>query len=126
MQNANDYPIEIDEGGLKKKLPVDVEFHLTKTSLVFMHNGAPFTEKNVAAICSINDKEKDTNKEAIGYKGIGFKTVFLDNENVYLQTGGYSFRFDREASRDIVDTPWQILPVCTKYSDLTAEATKIL
>ena len=125
LQNANDYPIEIDEGGLKKKLPVDVEFHLTKTSLVFMHNGAPFTEKNVAAICSINDKEKDTNKEAIGYKGIGFKTVFLDNENVYLQTGGYSFRFDREASRDIVDTPWQILPVWTKYSDLTAEERAI-
>ncbi len=81
-------------------------------------------EKNIAAICSINDKEKDTNKDAIGYKGIGFKTVFLDNENVYLQTGDYSFRFDRQATRDIVDTPWQILPIWTNYQELTpAERT---
>lgn len=120
LQNANDYPQTIND--VKQK--VDVEFHLTLSSLVFMHSGAVFTEKNIAAICSINDKEKDTNKDAIGYKGIGFKTVFLDNENVYLQTGDYSFRFDRQATRDIVDTPWQILPIWTNYQELTpAERT---
>lgn len=115
LQNANDYPVTIDN--VKQK--VHVEFHLTLSSLVFMHSGAVFNEKNIAAICSINDKEKDTNKDAIGYKGIGFKTVFLDNENVYLQTGNYSFRFDRQATRDIVDTPWQILPIWTKHQELT-------
>lgn len=120
LQNANDYPQTIND--VKQK--VDVEFHLTLYSLVFMHSGAVFNEKNIAAICSINDKEKDTNKDAIGYKGIGFKTVFLDNENVYLQTGDYSFRFDRQATRDIVDTPWQILPIWTNYQELTpAERT---
>ena len=115
LQNANDYP-QINDGN---KQPVDVEFHLTLTSLVFMHTGAPFNEKNIAAICSINDKEKDTNKDTIGYKGIGFKTVFVDNENVYLQSAGYSFRFDRQASKDIVDTAWQILPIWTQFSELT-------
>ena len=115
LQNANDYPVVVDN--VKQK--VDVEFHLTLSSLIFMHSGALFNERNIAAICSINDKEKDTNKDAIGYKGIGFKTVFLDNENVYLQTGEYSFRFDRQATRDIVDTPWQILPIWTKYQELT-------
>ena len=115
LQNANDYP-QINNGS---KQPVDVEFHLTLTSLVFMHTGAPFNEKNIAAICSINDKEKDTNKDAIGYKGIGFKTVFVDNENVYLQSAGYSFRFDKQASKDIVDTAWQILPIWTQFSELT-------
>lgn len=120
LQNANDYPQAIND--VKQK--VDVAFHLTLSSLVFMHSGAVFNEKNIAAICSINDKEKDTNKDAIGYKGIGFKTVFLDNENVYLQTGDYSFRFDRQATRDIVDTPWQILPIWTNYQELTpAERT---
>lgn len=120
LQNANDYPQTIND--VKQK--VDVEFHLTLSSLVFMHSGAVFNEKNIAAICSINDKEKDTNKDAIGYKGIGFKTVFLDNKNVYLQTGDYSFRFDRQATRDIVDTPWQILPIWTNYQELTpAERT---
>lgn len=115
LQNANDYPVTIND--VKQK--VDVEFHLTLSSLVFMHSGAVFNERNIAAICSINDKEKDTNKDTIGYKGIGFKTVFLDNENVYLQTGDYSFRFDRQATRDIVDTPWQILPIWTHYQELT-------
>ena len=115
LQNANDYPVTIND--VKQK--VDVEFHLTLSSLIFMHSGAVFNERNIAAICSINDKEKDTNKDTIGYKGIGFKTVFLDNENVYLQTGDYSFRFDRQATRDIVDTPWQILPIWTHYQELT-------
>lgn len=115
LQNANDYPVIID--GIKQS--VDVEFHLTLSSLVFMHTGAAFNEKNIAAICSINDKEKDTNKDTIGYKGIGFKTVFVDNENVYLQSAGYSFRFDRQASKDIVDTAWQILPIWTQFSELT-------
>ena len=115
LQNANDYPFKIGE----EKQMVNVEFHLTLSSLIFMHSGAEFNERNIAAICSINDKEKDENKDAIGYKGIGFKTVFLDNDNVYLQTGGYSFRFDRQASKDIVDTPWQILPIWTKYNELS-------
>jgi hypothetical protein len=115
LQNANDYPNIV--GNVKQK--VDVAFHLTQSSLIFMHTGAEFNEKNIAAICSINDKEKDANKDSIGYKGIGFKTVFLDNEDVYLQTGGYSFRFDRQATKDVVDTPWQILPIWTKYSELT-------
>lgn len=115
LQNANDYPVIINN--VKQK--VDVEFHLTLSSLIFMHSGAAFNERNIAAICSINDKEKDTNKDTIGYKGIGFKTVFLDNDNVYLQTGDYSFRFDRQATKDIVDTPWQILPIWTYYQELT-------
>lgn len=115
LQNANDYPLII--GNSKEK--VDVEFHITQNSLVFLHSGAEFNERNIAAICSINDKEKTDNKDTIGYKGIGFKTVFLDNNYVYLQTGDFSFRFDREYSRDIVDTPWQILPVWTKYNELS-------
>lgn len=115
LQNANDYPH--DSKGMKEM--VDVEFHITKDSLLFLHSGAEFNEKNIAAICSINDKEKTDNKEAIGYKGIGFKTVFIDNNYVYLQTGDFSFRFDREESKDIVDTPWQILPIWTNYYELT-------
>ena len=75
LQNANEYPQKVNG----KKQPVDVEFHLTDNYLVFQHSGDYFDAKNIAAICSINDKEKTDNAEAIGYKGIGFKTVFLDN-----------------------------------------------
>jgi len=112
LQNANDYPFI--ENDVPQK--VNVEFHITQESLLFMHSGSDFNEKNIAAICSINDKEKTDNKDAIGYKGIGFKTVFLDNNYVYLQTNDFSFRFDKEETKDIVDTPWQILPIWTNYN----------
>ena len=84
-------------------VPVDVEFHITDEYLTFQHTGDYFNPKNIAAICDINDGEKSDNVEAIGYKGIGFKTVFLDNDYVYLSTGNYSFRFDKSAT-DIINT----------------------
>ena len=111
LQNANDYPRK----QRKSPIPVDVEFHITDEFLTFQHSGEYFNAKNIAAICDINDGEKSDNIEAIGYKGIGFKTVFLDNDYVYLSTGDYSFRFDKSAT-DIINTPWQILPVWTKKS----------
>lgn len=96
LQNANDYPKKQREEGKITPIPVDVEFHITKNFLTFQHTGEYFNPKNIAAICDINDGEKSDNVEAIGYKGIGFKTVFLDNDYVYLNTGNYSFRFDKD------------------------------
>ena len=117
LQNANDYPSK----KFGKDIPVNVEFRLTKNYLIFQHTGAYFSPRNIAAICSINDKEKTDNTEAIGYKGIGFKTVFLDNNYVYLRTGDYSFRFDWQDSKDIQDVPWQILPIWTPFRSIDPE-----
>ena len=122
LQNANDYPQKISG----KKQPVDVEFHITDNYLVFQHSGDYFDAKNIAAICSINDKEKTDNSEAIGYKGIGFKTVFLDNNYVLLKTGPYSFRFDYEQTKNIDDTPWQILPIWTDDDEVDDEVLDII
>lgn len=116
LQNANDYPFKHADG---KKDKVDVEFHITNESLLFMHSGAEFNERNVAAICNINDKEKSDNKDTIGYKGIGFKTVFLSNNYVYLQTGKYSFSFDEVKTRRKVNPMWQITPFWTEFKELT-------
>ena len=122
LQNANDYPQKISG----KKQPVDVEFHITDNYLVFQHSGDYFDAKNIAAICSINDKEKTDNSEAIGYKGIGFKTVFLDNDYVLLKTGKYSFRFDYEQTKNIDDTPWQILPIWTDDDEVDDEVLDVM
>lgn len=123
LQNANDYPC-VDENG--NKIPVDVEFRLTDSYLLFQHSGEYFSPRNIAAICSINDKEKTDNTEAIGYKGIGFKTVFLDNNYVFLRTGDFTFRFDWEDSKDILDIPWQILPIWTNMNQLNLEVREAL
>ncbi len=122
LQNANDYPQKVD--GLK--MPVDIEFHITDNYLIFQHSGDYFDAKNIAAICSINEKEKTDNVEAIGYKGIGFKTVFLDNNYVLLRTGEYQFRFDYEKTRNIEDTPWQILPIWTEDKLIDQEVLDVL
>ena len=116
LQNADDYP-NGDEG-------VKVRFYITENYLLFEHSGAVFNERNIAALCSINDKEKTENKETIGYKGIGFKTVFLDNNFVYLQTGPFSFKYSEEDTKDVVDTPWQILPIGTR-PDFSTEISNV-
>lgn len=121
LQNANDYPVIINN----EKQMVDVEFHITDEHLFFLHSGRAFNERNVAAICDFNDREKTANSEAIGYKGIGFKTVFAYNNYVYLQSGAYSFRFDWEENKDRKNTPWQILPIPTPYSLLSHDIKRI-
>lgn len=121
LQNANDYPQIIDS----IKQPVDVEFHITDKYLIFMHTGAVFSERNIAAICDINDKDKTDNTDTIGYKGIGFKTVFVDNNYVYLSTGRFHLRFDWEYSKNRVSTPWQLLPIWTDISEVDDEVLEI-
>ena len=124
LQNANDYPRHTLINDKYQSLPVDVEFHLTKNYLIFQHTGDYFNPKNIAAICDINDGEKADNAEAIGYKGIGFKTVFLDNDYVLLNTGNYTFRFDKSAT-DVINTPWQILPIWTEYNEIDNEIKSV-
>lgn len=121
LQNANDYPQK--ENG--KNVPVKVEFHIMNEYLVFMHSGAEFNEKNIAAICNINDKEKSDNPDAIGYKGIGFKTVFVVSNNVYLSTGPYHFRFDESYTKDMVATAYQLLPIWTNPNTLGREVVDL-
>lgn len=124
LQNANDYPRRTKVDSKIQPLPVDVEFHITKNYLTFEHTGEYFNPKNIAAICDINDGEKADNTEAIGYKGIGFKTVFLDNDYVLLNTGNYTFRFDKSAT-DVINTPWQILPIWTEHSEIDNEIKSV-
>lgn len=118
LQNANDYP--------RKNEKVDVEFHITDKYLLFLHSGDYFNIRNISGICGINEKEKADNKKTIGYKGIGFKTVFLNNHYVYLNTGDYSFRFDEKAERiKRIGAPWPILPIWTERNEVAAEVSNV-
>ncbi len=120
LQNANDYPRHTNINGEDRPLPVEVEFHITDNHLIFQHSGDYFNPKNIAAICNINDGEKADNTEAIGYKGIGFKTVFRDNDYVLLNSGNLSFRFDKSA-RNVIYNPWQIQPIWTEDNEIDEE-----
>ncbi len=125
LQNANDYPVE---GKM-----VDVEFHITDNYLLFLHTGDKFNVRNISGICGINEREKVANRKTIGYKGIGFKTVFLNNHYVYLRTGDYSFRFDQGETPEKKrggkikrqDAPFQILPIWTEHNEVPAEVNSV-
>lgn len=125
LQNANDYPVE---GQM-----VDVEFHITDNYLLFLHSGDKFNVRNISGICGINEKEKVANRKTIGYKGIGFKTVFLNNHYVYLRTGDYSFRFDQGETPEKKrggkikrqDAPFQILPIWTEHEEVEPEVNSV-
>ena len=125
LQNANDYPVE--------GCSVDVKFYITDNYLLFLHTGDKFNVRNISGICGINEKEKVANKKTIGYKGIGFKTVFLNNHYVYLRTGDYSFRFDEGETPEKkvggkikrLGAPFQILPIWTKHNEVAKEVNDI-
>lgn len=75
--------------------------------LVFMHNGDAFTNEDIEGICFVGRKgEKARNVKKIGYKGIGFKSVFGISSKVYIHTGGQCFRFDKDYWNSYWDEHW--------------------
>ena len=120
LQNANDYPFKGEH--------VQVKFILTDHYLFFMHSGAYFNLRNIVGISSINQGEKKKNTETIGYKGIGFKTVFVNNEYVYLKSGDWSLRFDRKYSEEqsFGECPWALMPIPTSTDELDNEVNKTI
>ena len=121
LQNANDYPLEDDLGN---SIPVNVEFHITNDYLIYRHSGACFSPRNIAAISKLAAGEKKAKKNAIGYKGIGFKTIFNGNDYAYLRSGEYSLRFDA-STRISREDPWQIMPIWTEYSKIDKKVNQL-
>lgn len=107
LQNADDQP---QEGKT-----VSVFMQLQENHLLFMHNGRSFDKDDVDSICSIGSSTKRNSKEKIGYKGIGFKSVFTGSDTVIVNSGNFSFAFDKYSplynNADIESIPWQLKPI---------------
>lgn len=114
IQNADDYP-QYEGSGL------EITFDLKEKSLVLKHNGGEFDLQNVVAICSVNSGDKKAAKNKIGFKGIGFKSVFQAFNNVYINSGLFSFRFDEIYWRNQgIQLSWSTTPIPTiedEYSE---------
>ncbi|MBE0663979.1 MAG: hypothetical protein IH597_16090 [Bacteroidales bacterium] len=87
IQNADDMPASVKG--------VCVELHLLNNFLLFRHNGKFFDRDDVRAIADAAQSNKSENVRQTGYKGIGFKSVFTDSSCVYIRSGSYSFKFDK-------------------------------
>ncbi len=120
LQNADDS--SFDDNRL-----IDVEFKLLDNYLIFSHNGIHFNESDVMGISSVASKSsgKDQQKEKIGYKGIGFKSVFGSSDYVQIISGGFSFSFDKNHYKwDVPENyPWQVIPIWqdTEISEISEQ-----
>lgn len=127
FQNAVD-AFENSTGCLNVKIAIQNGY------LVFMHNGQAFSERDIEGLCDVGNGNKTKDIKKIGYKGIGFKSVFWSN-SVTVLSGGYSFKFDKEywddywgknwkksyGSKDPEKRylmPWQIIPIETTPPDV--------
>ncbi|KAJ4129525.1 hypothetical protein NW754_003806 [Fusarium falciforme] len=70
---------------------------ITRTKIDCNERG--FSKQSIEAICRICKSTKSgesKSAEFIGEKGIGFKAVFTVASTVWISSGYYSFRFDRD------------------------------
>ena len=104
LQNAVDHP------NSNFNNEVSVHFEIFGNYLLLKHNGALFTENNFMSITGIlfGEQDDENNVRRIGYKGIGFKSVFRHSTNVYVRSGNFSFAFTKETGDD---KPWEVMPI---------------
>jgi len=107
LQNAVDHP----NNNFNKEL--SVHFEIFNNYLLLKHNGALFTENNFKAICGILYGEQliESDSDRIGYKGIGFKSVFRHTNNVYIRSGNFSFCFNKNNIQESDRKPWEVMPI---------------
>ena len=93
--------------------------------LIFSHSGRHFTEQDVEKICDNSQQhfqDKLISTKKIGYKGIGFKSVFSIADCVHIISDNYNFRFDQnyfsEKNKGGFSYPWPIIPIQNDESSL--------
>lgn len=91
----------------------EVTITVNKERLKFIHNGAPFDESNLRAICGIRSSKKPE-RGTLGYLGIGFKSVFKVADCAEIYSSGFQFKFDRnhtDWANQVSETPWHVIPI---------------
>lgn len=118
---------------------LNVKIAIRNGYLVFMHNGQAFSKRDIEGLCDVGNGNKTKDIKKIGYKGIGFKSVFWSN-CVTVLSGGYCFKFDKEYWVDYWDKnwknsygtkdpekrylmPWQIIPIETTPPDVGVDTS---
>ena len=105
IQNAED-------AGLGLKNQGTFEIRINKERVKVTHNGHPFIENDVKAICGIRSSKKPE-RGTLGYLGIGFKSVFKVTDRPEIYSNGFQFKFDRNHPdwKDPGKTPWHVIPI---------------
>lgn len=119
LQNAVDAFTDTGEYAL------NVLVEVKDDRFIFMHNGKSFSEEDVIGISDVGNGTKALDSKKIGYKGIGFKSVFMPSvSRVIVISGGFCFEFNKEKAFSLMpqfpneekpltidDIPWQVIPI---------------
>ena len=78
---------------------LDMRFDFNQDLIVLTYNETGFTPDNVFAITGIAEAAKniDADRNEIGEKGIGFKSVFGVAEKVWIRSGYFSFELSKNS-----------------------------
>ena len=85
-------------------------------------NETGFAPGNVEAICKVGSSTKAGVGNAtryVGEKGIGFKSVFKVADVVYINSGDYSFKFEKNSPLGMIAPIWCDFPANTKSGHTT-------
>ncbi len=130
IQNADDAAV-VDQS----ELMIEVKSGF----VVLSHNGKPFDERDLRGLCGIGRGTKRDDEAKTGYKGIGFKSVFGQQDGlVYVKTNDLLFRFDRnhilqngwnpkwgiqknweKTNQTKFKSPWQLIPILSDSTNNT-------
>lgn len=107
LQNADDntYSKALGSGDVPY-----LSFRVHPGCIVIECNEDGFTDKNLAAICSIGKSSKAGAQGYIGEKGIGFKSVFMAASKVHIQSGAFSFSFKHkkgDSGMGMISPSWE-------------------
>ena len=76
-------------------------------------NERGFAKQNIEAICRICKSTKSGRSKSAGFvgeKGIGFKAVFKVASTVWISSGHYQFRFNRDGHLGMIAPIWDTFP----------------
>lgn len=101
LQNAEDSGLGLDTSGV-------FSLCINERRLKVTHDGRPFTDGDVAALCGIRSAKRPE-KGSLGYLGIGFKSVFKVSDRPEVYSGGFRFKFEKPS--ESADSLWQVMPI---------------
>jgi hypothetical protein len=106
LQNAHDAMVD---GGVRGT----VEFVVTDGALLVANQGVPFDEQRIGALVRLGASEKevqDGRRHTIGYKGVGFTSVFEISDTPQCVSRDVAFAFDESRARDLVRGALKVKP----------------
>lgn len=101
LQNANDAAALAEHQEIEDPRAGFVVFAATANALLVANGGKGFGSDEVRAICGLGRTSKDPTK-AIGYKGLGFKSVGEISDEPQIFSNPMSFQFSARRARDAV------------------------